>query len=692
MQPATTVLITDDDEAVRSMIGRMLEREGYTILEVSNGRACLEVFNQQIPDIVLLDAMMPGMDGFEVCEHIRQHPIASDTPILMVTALDENQSIEHAFKVGATDYLTKPVQWAVLRQRVQRLIRARRADISLQQKIEQLDILNRIDRELGYTLDLQRVLNFAIDVVLRWSGAEACVVGWIEEETQQLSVLAQLGPAHFLAYPIPTHDLAKDEPFLAQIFDEKYPYYTQPIDAQLSDMLIPLLVQGKQSGVIALERLPTRLLDNKNSIDFLLQLAGRTAAAIEKTRIYSRTEAYATNINTLHRVSTMISSSLNPDDVIQVFTQGLLVLLKCTTGFYCTYQPKLNSMAVTYIAVEQGAINQTPEIGTSLAVPTSFLRQLYDGPIQYTNQKLPEFLKAVMGNHRQQYTLLLMPVIHEDQLLGIAVAYDNRFERYFFDDELGLARNLAAHSAVVLRQAELFQNVRTLEKVKSDMIRMASHDLRNPLAQVSGYIELLIEDIQDMMTPDHVYFVEVIRKGIQTIQTLLEDILNLERIESQSTENWKAVQIGVVLQEVVDNLQGQAYLKKQTFHAEIPQQDYLVQGSPIQLRQAFTNLIGNAIKYTPEGGTILVRTAIAHRRFHFEVEDNGYGIPSDRQARLFERFFRARTPGTEHIEGTGLGLSLVKSVIEQHGGEIWFESEEGKGSIFGFWLPLLVQE
>ncbi len=106
-----------------------------------------------------------------------------------------------------------------------------------------------------------------------------------------------------------------------------------------------------------------------------------------------------------------------------------------------------------------------------------------------------------------------------------------------------------------------------------------------------------------------------------------------------------------------------------------------------QLRQAIANLIGNAVKYTPDEGRVDVRFAQGGQRLHFSVRDTGYGISPERQARLFERFYRAREPGTDHIPGTGLGLSLVKTVIERHGGQVWFESEVGAGSTFGFWLP-----
>src|SRR5687767_14548457 len=111
----------------------------------------------------------------------------------------------------------------------------------------------------------------------------------------------------------------------------------------------------------------------------------------------------------------------------------------------------------------------------------------------------------------------------------------------------------------------------------------------------------------------------------------------------------------------------------------------IVLGNEVQLQQALTNLVGNSIKYTPPNGKVDVKIQAENGEFRFEVSDNGYGIPEDRQAKLFERFYRARTPGTEDIPGTGLGLSLVKTVIERHGGKVWFKSEEGKGSTFGCW-------
>jgi two-component system phosphate regulon sensor histidine kinase PhoR len=113
----------------------------------------------------------------------------------------------------------------------------------------------------------------------------------------------------------------------------------------------------------------------------------------------------------------------------------------------------------------------------------------------------------------------------------------------------------------------------------------------------------------------------------------------------------------------------------------------MVEGDKTQLYEAITNLISNAIKYTPSEGTITVSLSCEDEKISFRVQDTGYGIPADRQERLFEPFYRARVEGTESTEGTGLGLHLVKNVVERHGGTMMFKSEFQKGSLFGFTLP-----
>ncbi|MEA5602545.1 PleD family two-component system response regulator [Nostoc sp. UHCC 0252] len=130
------VLIVDDEPFIRMILRHFLEREGYKIAEAQNGREALTAFNQLHPDIILLDAIMPDMDGFECCTHLELLDCGKHTPVLMITGLEDQESVDRAFAVGAMDYVTKPIHWPVLRQRVKRLIQ----QSQLQQKLEAVNV------------------------------------------------------------------------------------------------------------------------------------------------------------------------------------------------------------------------------------------------------------------------------------------------------------------------------------------------------------------------------------------------------------------------------------------------------------------------------------------------------------------------------------------------------------------------
>ncbi len=686
------VLVADDDDLTRMMVKRMIVKLGYQVIEARNGAECVEIFEKHLPDVVLLDAMMPIMDGFTACEKINGLPEGARTPILMITSLDDDASVDRAFGAGASDYLTKPIHWAVLTQRVRRLLMAKKADDQLQQRIAQLDILHRIDRELGYTLNLQQVLSFAVDTAIQWGRASACIVGWFEEESQCIDRLASVGETDILPAPVMINTLKEQDSFLASIFTNEADHYSYIVDEKTAQLLIPLVVGGQPGGFIGLDNVPTALLDSHAHLDFLVQLAGRTAAAIEKTRTYQRTQLYANRLDGLYAISTSISNQLDQSGIIELLTRGLTFLLQGTSSFYCSFKVHTRELIVEHCFETDGTNDTLPQPGTtfSLYEHPQLTQYLHDGPLQcHSDNESAKLWYDTLQLNCTVKSHLLAPVIYEDTLLGIIVMSDSRFERHFLPDEIALVRSLTAHGAVVLQQATLFREIRDLEQIKSEMIRMASHDLRNPLGQVIGYFELLVDDQQDNFTEQHHHFVTLIRKNLDNIRLLLEEILNLEEIESLQSAGWRPVHINDVLKDVAETLQAQATVKEQTFLIELVPQDCIVRGSNSQLRQAFANIINNAIKYTPEGGTVEVRSYLRDNQFHFVVEDTGYGIPEARQERLFERFYRARTPGTEHIEGTGLGLSLVKSVIERHGGAVWFESEIQTGSTFGFWLPVL---
>ncbi|MBC8170899.1 MAG: HAMP domain-containing histidine kinase [Anaerolineae bacterium] len=236
----------------------------------------------------------------------------------------------------------------------------------------------------------------------------------------------------------------------------------------------------------------------------------------------------------------------------------------------------------------------------------------------------------------------------------------------------------------------LYERVTKLEQLKTDMIRIASHDLRNPLSVVLSYVGLIQNELKNNGSPNAQEYAKNIDTAARQMRKITLDILSLERIEEAAQD---AHMVDCDLKALIEICFNQhlpmAKLKAQLCELNIEVETASVKGDAIQLAEAINNLIGNAIKYTPNEGTIRVSLTKNNAKFIFKVVDNGYGIKEAQQARLFQPFFRARSAETRDIEGTGLGLHLVKNIIERHAGQLIFESVYGEGSTFGFELPAL---
>lgn len=228
-----------------------------------------------------------------------------------------------------------------------------------------------------------------------------------------------------------------------------------------------------------------------------------------------------------------------------------------------------------------------------------------------------------------------------------------------------------------------------LSDLKTRMIRMASHDLKNPLTSVMAYASLIATDDDDKNMPQAREFAGYISNSANSMLHIIDEMLSIERSRSGAIRRDPVILSALVLG-VIEIVAPDAERKGQTLTHTIADALPSVTGDYQQLSQAVTNLIGNAIKYTPDDGQVRVRLHLVEGdRVRFEVEDTGYGIPEAMQPNIFREFYRATTRATLHIRGTGLGLSLVKAVIEAHGGVIGFKSVEGVGTTFHFELPIL---
>lgn len=581
--------------------------------------------------------------------------------------------------------------------------KTRTAD-ELVEQVEELSMIHRADRELSSHLNMEQVMTLTMDWALRRTGADTGLLALVTADRRGLIPFTTMGylepdvlsSTEQHPWPLERGMMGR----AARTGEIQRADNLTPDDENAlmpgakSQICVPLSMRGEILGVLSLMSTEAGVFGEAN-VSFLERLARRAAVALDNARLFRQSEQLADDMSILYSASRAITATLERDEVLQRIAQSLAVALESSSAVILNYRHD-RADAEVLASYRVGTVRDTqevlPDVKSSVLLddfPTAGEAIAHHRPatLRAADPSLPERERASLERSGIRATIWI-PLVAQGELIGVAIVNEGRRDRTFTGNEVARAEALASQASVALRQSMLYHDLLQLERIKSEMIRMASHDLRNPLNNILGYLDLITMLIeQEGMSPDLEEYLGSLRRSARTMQSLIDDLLTLERVESERESDWTVFDLGGLVLEVVEAEHSGAQLKHQTLAYNRPPDAPPIYGSVTQLRQAISNLVGNAIKYTPEGGRIEVHIGVEADRVHFSVVDNGYGIEPNRQARIFERFYRARQPGTEMIPGTGLGLSLVKTVVERHGGLVWFESEPGKGSTFGFWLP-----
>lgn len=226
-----------------------------------------------------------------------------------------------------------------------------------------------------------------------------------------------------------------------------------------------------------------------------------------------------------------------------------------------------------------------------------------------------------------------------------------------------------------------------IDEMKSEFVSTVSHDLRSPLTFMRGYATML-SMAGEFTDTQREYYANKILRGIDQMAKLVDDLLDLGRIEAGNDRPMVKIEVGTLLHEVAGEHSQHALNSGISLKLDLAPDVPAVKGDPAMLRQAVANLVVNGIKYAPNSGDMYLRAERQNGEVIISVTDNGPGIPQQEQMRLFEKFYRAQQRGTENVKGSGLGLAIVKSVAERHGGRVWCRSQTGQGSTFYLSLPL----
>ncbi len=230
--------------------------------------------------------------------------------------------------------------------------------------------------------------------------------------------------------------------------------------------------------------------------------------------------------------------------------------------------------------------------------------------------------------------------------------------------------------------------LKELDRIKSEMVRMTSHDLKNPLQAAMANLELLRDDVYDLGNPDVQMSIESIDKQLQRMHRIIRGILDLERLKSGKIALETCAPSQLVM-DAVDEIQDATRDQRVEVVTKIMPNLPMIACDIEQFRRALVNLGENAVKFSPHGGKVTFGVELRQKDLIFSVSDTGVGMSQEVQQHVFDRFYRGNQRGVEHVSGSGLGLSLVKTIVENHQGRIWLESEEGVGTTFFISLDVI---
>ena len=541
---AAKIVVVDDSRTQRSTIALALERQGYQVVQGSNGLEAFHLVQSESPDLLVSDIMMPELTGYQVCRLLKNDSATEDLPIILLTTLDQQ---EHRFwgkEAGADSYVLKGASTAPLEQEVARLLAEKKRRATAKPVSKGAVPFARQTAHARLTDLLDRLL------------FEATVSNRIRETGRSNSDLISV---------------------LKTFFE----FFQSLIDYQIA-----VLSLRTPSGPLAIVHLAERVPA------VWLELAKETIA--EENLVPPREK------------ESPRQSLLNPELLTQ----------------------------------------EEPSERRKLAMLSA------------------RFSVAVEG--------------------GLSVFTANRS---LYTDETRQTLTIAARGLEPILASRL--QAQELDKLKADFTAMIVHDLRAPLTAIMSSAAIIEDGLVGPVTDEQKNWLLKISTGSHSLLNLINDFLDLSKIEAGRLELIRAeVDLEQLIQASLEDYMVLAREKKISLKGRFEKPLSRISVDAARLGQVFTNLISNAIKFTGEGGTIELGAAQNDgETTTVWVKDSGVGIPAHEIGDLFEKYRQTQSGKTSKHKGTGLGLVICKMIVESHGGKIWAESHEGKGTTFFFSLP-----
>jgi len=515
-----------------------------------------------------------------------------------------------------------------------------------EENLQQIMALNEVARALVSTLQLENTLRLIADRLVSLVGAETCAVALLEEDGTTTRLVGRVGRGIPDEAVRALRVVPEEEPALAEALARRQPQVVEdlahssiPAQRRLGDlwgiqsyMVAPLVARDRVIGVVYLaDSEPQFRFSRPQLMDSFAYLA---ATAIENAQLYR--DVWEKR-NELEAVLQGIG-----DGVVVTDTRSRVALINPVARHIFNLWDMPEPEGMSAAAVEP---------------------------------QLHELLRETTEQAEPLVRELTLPGVREDEERIYQALSSTML------DAEGAMRGVVTVLRDVTGQKEL-------ERMKSNFLSVVSHELKTPLHSIKGFVDIILMGKTGPVTDVQRDFLDTVKQQAGELQNLINDLLEFSRLEAgQVRLRLEQVSLGRAAFTVVEKLQPLAQQGEVALKSEIPVDLPSIEGDRIRLGQVLTNLVDNAIKFTPKGGQVLLEAKDLGEEIQVWVHDSGIGIPPEEREQVFDRFYQVDSGSTRPYRGAGLGLTICKHIVERHQGRIWVEDRPGPGATFTFVLP-----
>jgi len=651
--------------------------------------------------LILLDVMMPGLNGFEVLDILRANPKTRNIKVIMLTALTQVEDKVRAFAAGACDYIGKPCETAELLARVELQLNLKRTEAALRESEERYRDLFENASDLIQSVAIDGTFTY---VNRAWREA----LGYTEDEVPRLSIFDIIHPdsqAHcreLFQRVVAGEDITiaeirfvtkhglkiEVEGSVSCLFENGKFVRTRGIFRDVTErkrMERELECYRNQLEEMVREKTANLVMVNQRLQREIAERKGTEKRVLQRNQELAALNAIAQTINQSVDLNEVLNNSLDKTlEILNVRHGGIGLLDSDAQCLASAVVRGIDDDLVQTLLpwkVGEGILGRTVQLGEPL-----FIESAIDSPHAH-----PQALGFAVSERLR--SVMAVPLKANGKALGVVFALTEG-NRVFTPEERNLLVTIGHQISTAIRKDQLFtqasrtQRLEELDRLRTALVACVSHELRTPLTSIKGLASTLTQSDVAWTPEDQREFLSIIDRQSDVLTRIVGDLIETSQLQAGIMKMEKGE---CFIPKLLDRLASQlhALTGKHRFEARVPIDLPPVHADEMRIGEIITNLVSNAAAYSDEGTRITLEAEAVDGHITLSVSDEGIGIPPEYIEKVFDQFFRLESGVARRKGGTGLGLSICKGIVKAHSGEIWVESEPGKGSVFRFKLPVM---